>query len=216
MTRLSDAQRFRRLVAGWCMVLAPLVLLVGMILHPDGDRDAAAQLAIVREDADRWFGAHLLVLIAIPLMLAAVLGLMHMLREREAALGHMGGGLAALGLLALTGLVAIELVQWQAASSASADAMAGLFDRLDETAGIVVPFYVTALGFVVGLVLLAAGLYRARAVHSWMAVFLVVAAVMFVLQFATAATAFGILGAAFLLIGLGSVGRMVLGESDED
>ena len=43
-------------------------------------------------------------------MVPAVLGLMHMLREREVAFGHVGGGLAMLGLLAFTGIVAMELV----------------------------------------------------------------------------------------------------------
>ena len=52
-----------------------------------------------------------------PLMVPAVLGLMHMLRERQVAFGHVGGGLAMLGLLAFTGIVAMELVMWQMAAA---------------------------------------------------------------------------------------------------
>ena len=41
-------------------------------------------------------------------MVPAVLGLMHMLREREVAFGHLGGGLAMVGLLALAEIVGME------------------------------------------------------------------------------------------------------------
>ena len=44
--------------------------------------------------------AHLVLLASVVLALPAVLGLMHMLRERMAAYGHIGGALALPGLLA--------------------------------------------------------------------------------------------------------------------
>ena len=34
---LSDAHHFRKMVAGFCMVVAPLVLLVAMVIHPASD-----------------------------------------------------------------------------------------------------------------------------------------------------------------------------------
>ena len=52
-------------------------------------------------------------------MVPAVLGLMHMMREREVAFGHVGGGLAMLGLLAFAGIVAMELVMWQMVAGGS-------------------------------------------------------------------------------------------------
>ena len=42
-------------------------------------------------------------LVSLVLAVPAVLGLMHMLREREVALGHVGGGLGLLGILAFVG-----------------------------------------------------------------------------------------------------------------
>jgi hypothetical protein len=217
MTHLSDAHHFRKMVAGICMVLAPLVLLVGEIVHPEADTDEAAQLAIVADNLDQWYLAHLLMLVAIALAVPAILGLMHMLREREVAWGHMGGGLAILGLLAFTGIVMADgFVQWQAAAEGDQAQMAALFDRLNETAGVVIPFVVVAFGFMLGLACLAVGLYRARAVQSWMSAFLVIAAVLFTIAFVAASTFLGIIGAAFFFVGLGSIGRMVLTESDED
>jgi hypothetical protein len=49
-------------------------------------------------------------LAAVALTVPAVLGLMHMLRERQWVAGTVGG---ALGLLAVTGTIAINLVAWE-------------------------------------------------------------------------------------------------------
>ena len=143
----------------------------------------------------------------IALMVPAVLGLMHMLRERQVALGHVGGGLAMLGLLAFTGLVAMELVLWQMAGAGNTAETVALLERLNETAGIVIPFVLLSFGFSLGLATLAVGLYRARAVQSWMATFVAVGAVLFGFAIATAMNWLAIVAAAFLVVGLGAIGR---------
>jgi hypothetical protein len=216
MTHLSDAHHFRKTVAGICMVLAPLVLLAGVVIHPEMDTDSGAQLTVIAGDPDQWYLAHLLILFAIVLAVPAVLGLMHMLREREVAFGHLGGGLGLLGLLALTGIIAVDgFVGWQAASGDHAE-MTALFERMNETAGFVIPFYVVSVAFGLGLICLAIGLYKARVVQSWMALFVTAAAVLLTIGGPAAINWMMIVGAAFLFVGLGSMGRMVLAESDED
>ena len=79
---LSDAPHSRKTIAGACMVVAPLVLLVAMVIHPASDMDEATQVATIAENLNAWYVAHLLALVAIALMVPVVLGLMHMLRER--------------------------------------------------------------------------------------------------------------------------------------
>jgi hypothetical protein len=216
MTHLSDPHHFRKMVAGCCMVLAPLLLLVGTVLHPESESDEAAQLAVIADNLDQWFAAHLIILMSIALAVPAFLGLMHMLREREVAWGHLGGGLSVLGLLAFVGIVTMDgFVGWQAAVGDRGE-MTALFERLNETAGFVIPFYVVSFAFMLGLVCLAIGLYRARAVQWWMSAFLAVASVLFVIGMATYSEFTGVIAAAFLFVGLGSIGRVVLTESDED
>src|SRR5919112_2657634 len=161
---LSDAHHFRKVVAGACMVVAPLVLLVAMVIHPASDMNEATQVATIQGDLDAWYVAHLLALISIAIMVPALLGLMHMLREREVAFGHVGGGLAMLGLLAFTGIVAMELVMWQLAGAGETAQAVALLERLNETMGIVIPFVVVSFGLSLGLAVLAIGLYRARVV----------------------------------------------------
>jgi hypothetical protein len=217
MTYLSDAHHSRKMVAGACMVIAPLLVLVSEVIHPAEKSSSREQLAVIARHLDRWYAAHLIALVAIALLVPAVLGLMHMLRERQVAWGHVGGGLALLGLLAVTGIVAVEgFVGWQAAAGGDRAQMVALFDRLTGTAGFVIPFIVVAFGLMLGLICLAIGLYRARVVPSWVSLFLVVAAACFAVELAASINAFGIVAAAFLFVGLGSVGRVVLTESDED
>jgi hypothetical protein len=172
-------------------------------------------VATIADNLDAWYVAHLLALAAIALMVPAVLGLMHMLRERQVALGHVGGGLAMLGLLAFTGIVAMELVMWQMAAAGSTREAVTLLERLNETAGIVIPFVVVSFGFALGLAALAVGLYRARAVQSWMAISVAAGAIVFGFAIATAMNWLAIVAAAFLVVGLGAVGRVVLSETDE-
>ena len=212
---LSDAHHFRKVVAGACMVVAPILLLVAMVIHPASDMDEATQVATIADNLDAWYTAHLLALVAIVLTVPALLGLMHMLRERQVTLGHVGGGLAMLGLLAFTGIVAMELVLWQMATAGSTSDASALLERLNETAGIVVPFVVVSFGFSLGVACLAIGLYRARAVQSWMAVSVAGGAVLFGFAMASAMNWLAIVAAAFLVVGLGSIGRMVLRETDE-
>ena len=168
---LSDAHHFRKMIAGACMVVAPVVLLVSMVIHPASDMNEATQVATIADNLDAWYVAHLLALISIALTVPVILGLMHMLREREVAFGHLGGGLAMLGLLAFAGVVGMELVMWQMVAGGSTREAVALLERLNETAGIVIPFVLVSFGLTLGLACLAFGLYRARAVQSWMAIF---------------------------------------------
>jgi hypothetical protein len=217
MTYLSDAHHFRKMVAGFCMVMAPLLFLVAMVIHPETGTSEASVITAAADSPDAWYIAHLLVLVSIVLAVPAVLGLMHMLREREVALGHVGGGLGLLGLIAFAGIVTLEgLVGWQMAAAGDRVEMVALLERLFDTTGVVVPLYVMSFAFTLGVICLAAGLYRARAVQWWMAIFLAVGAVCGAIGGAAALEWLAIVGAAFLFVGLGSIGRMVLTESDED
>ena len=216
MRRLSDSHHFRKSIAGMCMIGAPLLLLVGMVIHPERKSDVGDQLAVIADNMDAWFAAHLIVLVALVLAVPAVLGLMHMLREREVAFGHLGGGLAMVGILATTGVVAIDgFVGWQAAEAPSPE-MVALFERVTEATGVVIPFFVMSLGFAVGMLFLAAGLYRARAVQSWTSAMLGLGSIVLAIGNMMSSDILSIVGSAVLLVGFVQVGRMVLVESDED
>jgi hypothetical protein len=214
---LSDTHHFRKLVAGACMVLAPILLLVAAVIHPGFETDEAAQLGVIAESRDAWYIATLLGLVSIALAVPAVLGLMHMLREREAAAGHLGGGLALLGLLAFAALAGMAFVAWQmAATGADQAQMAALLENVRESSGVFFPVYLITYAFALGMLVLAYGLGRARAVPAVMAVCLAIGGVAVVLAAPLGAAWLMIVGAAFLVVGLGSTGLMVLRATDAD
>jgi hypothetical protein len=216
MFSLKDSHHFRKMVAGVCMVLAPALILVAEVVHPERHSDAGEQLAVIAANQDAWYAAHLVAIAGIVLLLPAVLGLMHMLREREPMWGALGGGLGMLGVVATSMIIAIEgFVGWQAGAQNSTE-MVALFDAMQESAGIVVPVFVMGLALNLGVIALAFGMFRARAIHPWMAAALMLAAIGFGIAGFGAIGWLGIVSAAVLFVALGSVGRMVLRESDED
>jgi hypothetical protein len=214
---LSDPHHFRKMTAGACMMLAPVLLLAATIVSPELHDGAAAQIAAVADAPDAWYVAQIVGLLAIVLAVPAVLGLMHMLRERRVAEGHLGGGLALMGLLAFTGLTMLGMVVWQmAAPGADAAQMAALHERIDDAAGIVVPFYLGAFLFSAGMCVLAYGLWAGRAVSPITAAFLAAGGVLVALGFALALNWMTIVAAACLCVGLCPIGYLVWSESDAE
>ena len=174
LANLSDAHHFRKMVAGFCMIAAPLLLLLSMIVE-SGFGTSEDSFVIGRVgDPDTGSLEQMLLVGGLVLMVPAVLGLMHMLREREVAFGHLGGALALFGLLVL-------------------------------------PY-----GWMAGMVILAIGLYRARAVQSTTALMIAVAALLLAGGAGFESEVLGMLGSAVMLVGLGEGGWTVLRESDED
>ncbi len=217
MFNLSDTHHFRKLVAGVCMVFAPLFLLASTIVSPALDLNETQLLANVAEHPDRWYLANLFAMVAIVLAVPAVLGLMHMLRERRSAEGHVGGAFALIGLFAAMAATAVSMVTWQmVAGGADQAQMAALLERVYTTTGTFIPFYLGQFAFAFGMLVLAWGLYAARAVHWFMALCIAAGSIVLIIGFATASITVAIIGAAVLFVGLGLMGRLVLAETDEE
>jgi hypothetical protein len=214
MFGVSDAHHFRKMVAGFCMMLSPLFALIAFVVHPAAHKSASAQLNVVSAHMDRWYASQILLYAAIVLAVPAAFGLMHMLREREVAWGHIGGGLALLGLMASAALSGVNMVTWQMGVGTHGE-MASLLHRVTHTSGITIPFFIGAMLFGVGYLVLGMGLYRARASASWSAFCLMAGGVVFVVALITNSLPLAIVASAVTLVGQGAIGRMVWSESDE-
>lgn len=218
MAKLSDPRGFRKNVAGVCMIAAPALVVITEFIHPEEDSDEAKWLAEVSANAGRQYWAHLLGLLALALAIPAILGVMHMLKARRPALGHIGAGLALLGVVSLAVVVGTEFVVWQAAKAPGTDtaAMTALLGRMNDSGGILL-LYLLALAFPLGLLVLGIGLYLARAAAAWEAALVALpVAVGIVSEIAYGPRVIPIVTSILFLIGLGSVGRRVLTESDEE
>lgn len=216
MSTLSNAHRFRKMVAGWCMMGAPALFLAAAIISPKLDTDEGALLASASSHVDRWYLSALLVFAGFVLFLPALLGLMHMLRERGAAWGHVGGGLALLGLISAVANTGMVFVIWQMARGGDPAEMTALLQRINDTAGSSIPLLFLGIALAVGVIILAWGLVRAHAAPTWCAMCLALAAVAYGIAGPAASVALYIVASALLMAGLAPMGRMVLTETEEE
>src|SRR4051795_810715 len=178
MFGISDAHHFRKMVAGFCMLFAPICMLIGFSVDPDA--------------------AYAFLFVGAILMVPAALGLMHMLREREVAFGHLGGGLSLIGLMGMTGLVGMDV-----------GGTTHLIDRVDHLSGVGNWMFVATMGFGLGMAMLGMGVFRAHAVMSWAAACLMVGGVAFDVALLAGSGGIAIAGAAIMLAGLGTTGYVV-------
>ena len=151
---------------------------------------------------------------------AAVGGLAFLVRRRQPRLGLVGGALGFAGLLGLSGVIALDGFTWGALGHVSARTgsdPATVEAALDEVQNSAwsLPFYALGAAWLVGMVLLAIGAMRQRAVPRWAGVALVVAAVLAGTETAIVSNAYFIAGAAALLLAGAGVARSIAAMTDE-
>jgi hypothetical protein len=212
----SDSHHFRKMVAGVCMVLGPLCVLAAFIVSPALHTKTAAQMASYAAHPDRTLISTLLSIVAVGLVIVATLGLMHMMRERMVGYAHAGGAMALVGLMLVMASFGAGMLMWAMVKDGLQASDIAAAHKLMHSAASMIPLFILPWLSAVGYVVLAAGLYRARAVDWWMAAAIAVGAVAINLAGPLASIAVGIVGSAIFLVGLGSIGAMVLRESDAD
>lgn len=213
---VSDSHHFRKMVAGCCMVFGPLLALAAFIVSPAIKSGSAAQIAEVAGHQDRFLLTMLLSLAAVTLVIGGTLGFMHMLRERGVSFGHVGGTLALVGLVATTAQLGAQLMVWPMVRNGVQPADIAAWEAATNDAGAMIVLFIVPWLAVIGFAVLAMGLYQAHAVDWWMAAMLALGALGVTLAGPVASLAVGIVGACLFLVGSGSIGLMVLRESDAD
>lgn len=211
-------ESLRRTAAGISLVASPLLLTAAYVVLPTTASDPTAGLKIIASQPTRWYLFGLFQLLSYLLLVPATLGLIHLAHRRSPAWANIGGSLAILG--AITAVADTRLwvfaQQQMAAPEADRTEMVALIDRLDGAMGASLPFILGALALMIGTVVLAAGLYRARAVPAWVCASLGAGMVTsFAAWFAGSQPAL-VATSVLLVLGYGWVGVGLLRQSDED
>ena len=97
MLKINDADNFRRTMAGVCLILAPLVLALALLVHPG--QGEAGFVQTMAENPGRVEAASLLVILSSVLFVPALVGLLRLMPDRGTVLGHIGVGLALIGVI---------------------------------------------------------------------------------------------------------------------
>jgi hypothetical protein len=212
----TDSHHFRKTIAGCCMVVGPLLALAAFIVSPAVKSGSAAQVAEVARHQDRFLLSGFLSLAAVALVIGGSLGLMHMLRERMVGYGNVGGVFTLVGLVFTMAQIAAQFTLWAAVRDGVQPADVATWHSVTHDAAMVIPLVAVPWLAVVGFAVLAMGLYRAHVVDWWMSAMLAVGALGITLGGPLTSLAVGIVGAALFLVGMGSIGMIVLRESDAD
>jgi len=221
MTNLPHL-RLYRLGTAAALIAAPLLFLVDNLLHPKEltRGNELEQVGLIADVYTRWQGAHAIGFVAILAFAPAVLGLAFVVRRRQPTFGLVAGALALVGVLGLAAVITIDGFAWGIAGELSAapevgpDGAAAVLKDLQESEWAYV-YYLTPLGFIVGMLMLAVGAARQGAVPSWAAAVLALAVLMVGTETAIVSNAYFIAGAAVLLVGCVAVALAILRMSDE-
>ena len=203
------AEANKRLLTGFSMLAAPLLLLVGFAIHPPEARNGAEMLEVIVHDAGRWNTAHIMFSVCMVLSFPAVLGLIRLLGQKSVWFGFIGGVLVTIGVVFFSVFIGVELAM-SAIASVPIERHAGLEPGIQALIDFQGPLPVVFLGLSLnlGLIVLAMGLFITRAVPRWTSV--VIAGASVVLVGGLFSNLIGAAGAAVLLVGLGAVGLQVL------
>ncbi len=214
MSRTMDADNFRRMVAGLCLIAAPLVLLVALIVHPGGGNAELAQT--VTEYPGRVQAASLLIVLSSALFAPALIGLLPMFRGRGAILGHIGVGLALIGAIGHAVWAGFQIVLAGVALSGIDPAQfSAMVESGPPNAGFIVILLMFMVGFLPGLLILAIGLWRDRVAPVW-AVACIIALVVWDFVPIEGGAVVAAIGPVLGLIGFGAIGLKMLTTQDPE
>jgi hypothetical protein len=187
------------------LIAAPLLMLLSGLVLPRLRGPDGTELSVAASYPGRYYAYVLLGLVGSMALAPAVYGIARRTGLRRARLGAIGG------ILALTG-VALSLADWGGElvkvemgtlSPTYHDAMVALLGRFDSSARIAVPLQVSGIAFLLGMILLAIGLFRGRTAPGWVCTGLIAGTLGNLAGFATGSVVILDLGNAALLLCMG-------------
>jgi hypothetical protein len=220
VTELPHVGLYRRATVA-ALVTAPALFLLDNIIHPtEYERDnEARQLAEIAAHHDRWQLAHALGFLSILVFAAAVLGLAFLVRRRQPRLGLWAGALSVTGLLGLAAVITIDGYTWGVLGEVYqrrgvAPDTAELALREVQHSEWSLLYYLTPLGWIVGLAMLAIGAARQGAVPGWAGALMALGGLMVGIETAVISNAYFIAAAAVLSAGSVAVAAAIARMSD--
>ena len=189
------------MVAAMSLVVAPLMMSVGDLLHPQESMNAAAQAAVIIEQPSRWYVAHMLLFFGILLFIPGIVGIASLTAEQAPRTGYVAGVLSLAGVASFAGVFVGEmLIGRYVSDGADASAETTLLSTF-ESGPVLGVVMLGGLALFAGVVSLAVPLIRAGGPLRWAAVVFVVALLMIGGEIATAQVLLSQIGNLAFLVG---------------
>jgi hypothetical protein len=165
--RITQHAGFRRPLTGAALLGGSLLLVASAVLaRPSGAQDAAGVLAAARDQGGAFLAQALLETGGFLLVFAGAIGATQVLRRRGVVLGNLACFLCFAGLAGFMLVGATSLNVYALANGDDHAAMVAAADVVHASPAAIMSFPLMLLGMV-GLILLALGLRRARLVPLW-------------------------------------------------
>jgi len=126
--------RFSTAIGVTSLIVAPALMSIGDLMHPAESWDAAKQVAIVAAAPDRWYLAHLLLLVGTLLLVPGILLLTRAVALRHSALGYASQVLFLISVGALSAAITHEMELGPFAKAAGEQASVTLFESFNAHA----------------------------------------------------------------------------------
>jgi hypothetical protein len=160
---------FEDVVTRTSLIAAPILMLLSGLALPQLHGPGGTELSVSASYPGRYYAYVLLGLAGSVALVPAVYAIARRARLRRARLGAIGGSLAFIGAALSLADWGGELVKVEmgALSTTYHHAMVALLGRFDSSARIAAPLQISGIAFLLGMILLAIGLFRGRTAPGW-------------------------------------------------
>jgi hypothetical protein len=192
---------YQRAIAAISLVVGPLVMSIGDLLHPQESLDAAEQAAVIIQQASRWYAAHLLLLIGLLLSIPGFLVLAGLTARRKPWAGYAARILVLIGVASFTPIFVTEMfIGRLIMNGASPEQAVGLLETF-ESPWILGALLIGLIAFFVGIGLFAFPLIVPAGPFRWPAIIIVVAAIFLITEILAAQVLSSQIANILLLVG---------------
>lgn len=110
MASSSAPRDYRTLIAAASLIVGPLLMAIGDLMHPQERMAPAEQIAILVDHASRWYTAHLLLFVGMMLFIPGLLALAALTEARKPAVGYAARILVMVGTAAVASIFVAEML----------------------------------------------------------------------------------------------------------
>jgi hypothetical protein len=162
---------YRTLIAAASLIVGPLLMTTGDLLHPPESMVPSEQLAIIIDHPSRWYTAHLLLFVGLMLFIPGFLELAALTEARKPAIGFAARIFVLVGVAALASVFVGEMLIGQfvlsgADRGAATDLLGTMFSGpvFGAVGPAVLAFFVGTAAFAIPLIRTGSSLGRAAAI----------------------------------------------------
>jgi hypothetical protein len=201
---------YRTLIAAASLIVGPLLMTIGDLFHPEERMDTAEQIAILMDNALRWYAAHLLLFIGLMLSIPGLLALTGLTAERKPAAGYAARILVLIGAAAFASIFLGEMLIGRFVMDGADTATAT--DLLDSmfSGPIVAAVIPGALAFFVGTAVATIPLMIAGGKLRWIAAFYSIGALLILAEIVSAQVILSKVGNALIFCGGAAAAWLIL------